>query len=182
MSGNVVDDSLGALRLATSGFFLVSYLLKSAVLLGLEVPPCIVSFATSVEADDFGTRGQDPYQLRVLWTWCNAGTSVVGVKDAASPPCCDSFRSDALAPSPPSCCETGCEVAGVADTVAEAGVGVEASLACDVDVDCDGIVGGTLAEGLPLAAAGFGFARLRGAMIEKEFTWATPELSRLWWL
>lgn len=66
MLGNAPEDSFAPSRLAASEVFFVSYLLKSAVFLGLDVPPWIVSFATWVEAEVFGTRGQDPYQLFVL--------------------------------------------------------------------------------------------------------------------
>lgn len=69
-----------SLTLILSVAFLGSKRLKSAVALGFDVPPRIVSRATCVEADDLGARGHDPYQLRVLWAWCpvSVGGCVVG--------------------------------------------------------------------------------------------------------
>lgn len=163
--GNDAEDAFAPSMLPASDVFLVSYLLKSAVFLGLDVPPCIVSFAIWVDADDLGTRGQEPYQLRVLWA-CEVGACLLGDGAGPSAVCWDSLLREALASSIPSCCEAGWEVAGVADTVVGAGVGVEveALLACDVAVDCDGIAGGRLAEE-SFAVPGFGFARFRGAMV-----------------
>lgn len=65
---NDFKDRFVLLMLAESLDFLVSKRLKSAVDMGCNVPPCIVSRATCVEAVDFGlgARGQDPYQLGVL--------------------------------------------------------------------------------------------------------------------
>ena len=46
--------------------FFVSKRLRSAVDWGFDVPPRMVSRATWVEGVDLETRGQEPYQLRVL--------------------------------------------------------------------------------------------------------------------
>ena len=182
MFANAVVASLPPLRLGTEPL-LVSYLLKSAGFAGLEVPPWIVSFAICIEAGDFGTRGQDPYQLLALLT-CEVEAGLLGVEGLNEEPsadCCDSFRNDALASFTRSCCDTGWELAGVADTVVgtgvDPGVVVEALLACDVVVDCEGIVGGRLVEEPPPAAAGLGFARFRGAMLEICSPRQSPEQS-----
>jgi hypothetical protein len=59
------DEGLSLMLIASAGF-LDSNRLRSTVPFGLEVPPSIVSRATCVDAADLGTRGHDPYQLRVL--------------------------------------------------------------------------------------------------------------------
>lgn len=49
--------------LAVSSFFFASNRLRSGVLFDLTVPPKMFSFATEVDAEALGARGQDPYQL-----------------------------------------------------------------------------------------------------------------------
>jgi len=66
--GKDVEESAGPSKLVESILFFVSNRRKSGVLEGLSVPPNIVSRASWVDADDFGTRGQEPYQLRALRT------------------------------------------------------------------------------------------------------------------
>ena len=69
-----VDDLRDSVRPPTSNVspsapsgFRGSYRPRSAVVLGFDVPPDIVSRATCVDAEDLGARGQDPYQLRVFY-------------------------------------------------------------------------------------------------------------------
>lgn len=73
--GKEVDDSAGPSKLAESMLFFVSNRRKSGVLEGLSVPPNIVSRASWVEAEDFGMRGQEPYQLRALRTCISRSAS-----------------------------------------------------------------------------------------------------------
>ena len=65
MSRDAVDVDLE--RLA-GGVLRWSNRVRSGVPDGFIVSPRISAVATCVEGADLGTRGQDPYQLLVLWT------------------------------------------------------------------------------------------------------------------
>jgi hypothetical protein len=159
--------------LIASAPFFVSYRLKSAVPFGFDVPPSIVSRATCVEAADLGTRGHEPYQLRVLGIYHAVRNEVpcAASVDLRSPArkyngthaCLDPCTGIGVPlPLPP-----GLGVGGLSSSVAEArGWG-------DLDEDCNGMAdGGAVGVRVGIAlfdpAAGLGLTRLREPMAQIE--------------
>lgn len=165
-------DVFAASTLALSPARFVSNRLKSGADLGFSVPPKIVSRATwGIDADDLGTRGQDPYQLRVLCTYDTRRISHQGSTRELKIKQHTCFRLVSL-------CDTGTLVSlfSASDAAVTIVVGgfcsasvlpgsapAPAALACDVVLGSAGIVVGTLAE---LSLAGFGRGRFRGLILE----------------
>lgn len=162
------------LTLMLSADFVVSNLLKSAAVLGFSVPPWMVSRATWVKAVDLGTRGHEPYQLRVLWA-CFGDLLPVPVdllSFVPSPAPIGRSVVDLVVPR----LTDGARIEAVEDAVVDVDLdatrfGALGRTGDTWEDDCDGdgiFVWGKLGrlEGLAVlsSSAGFGFARLRGPM------------------